>query len=250
MPGPALPGGPLQGTSLQGELDVAGLSYETGAVTEYFTDGTSRQTSGEGLTNGASPGRVGGRVGVTDWFDASVDYSFADWGFELRGGQPEWTRLPYAVSFSQRYGISGGGLSGHDDHFERRVRGEIYPSLWRKQTSRAHLITSLGVSVGDRIQTIDDDPAEFWMLRNETRLDGAFGLETRTRAAVFAVVALPYVVLDHGPTYDLEGAGQLDLERTFGMAVFFKFGMSFTFHRFTGGSVPEREDSERQGLGE
>ena len=245
---PALPGGPLQGTSVQGEVD-AGLSYASGVVTDQFADGTSKETRGPQRSGGPSPGRLGGRAGVTDWLDGSVDYSWADWGFEVRAGQPEWTRLPFAVSFAQRYGLEGFG-AGHDDHFERRVRGEIYPRLWTTDTKRTHLIASLGVSVGDRAQTVEATPDDFWMIREETRLDAALGLEMRNRKVMIAIVALPYLVLDHGPTYDLDGLSALELDRVFGVAVFAKFGLSFTLHRFTGGILPEREASERQGLGE
>jgi hypothetical protein len=72
----------------------------------------------------------------------------------------------------------------------------------------------------------------------------------RNRGIVLAVVALPYFVLDHGPTYDLDGLSALDLDREFGVAGFVKFGLSFTLHRFTGGTLPERRGSERRGLGE
>jgi hypothetical protein len=88
------------------------------------------------------------------------------------------------------------------------------------------------------------------MIREEKRLEGALGLELRNKKAVLAVVALPYLVLDHGPTYDLEGRSDLNLERVFGVAVFFKFGLSFTMHRLTGGAHPERARSEKKGLGE
>ncbi|HEU5077249.1 MAG TPA: hypothetical protein VFU02_23820, partial [Polyangiaceae bacterium] len=104
--------------------------------------------------------------------------------------------------------------------------------------------------VGDRAQTLTDLDDDFWMIREETRLDGAIGVELRNRLAVVAVAALPYFVLDHGPTYDLDGISELELERVFGVAVFFKFGLSFTLHRFTGGLMPERRGSESKGLGE
>jgi len=244
----ATPGGPLQGTSLQGEL-LGAISYAPGTVTEQFTNGTTRKTQGAGIAGGPSIGRFGGRVGVTDWFEMAGDYSWADSGLELRGGAPEWTPLPYAVSFSYRTG-KGGTLGGHDDHREFLVRGEVYPRLWLSNKSRTHLIASLGASTGDRVQTLYDDPAEFWMMREETRLDGALGVEVRNKVSVLAVVALPYLVLDHGPTYDLDGVSELDLDRVFGFAVFFKFGLSFTLQRFTGGPRPERKGSERKGLGE
>jgi hypothetical protein len=245
---PALPGGPLQGTSLQGELAGA-VSYAPGTVTDHFVDGSRRRTRGAGLAGGPMIGRFGGRVGVTDWFEMAGDYSWADSGFELRAGEPEWAPLPYAVSFSHRNG-KGSVLGGHEDHREWRVRAELYPRLRTRGTSRTHLITALGASVGDRVQTLGEDPAEFWMIREETRLEGALGLELRNQKGVLAVVTLPYFVLDHGPTYDLEGTSELDLQRVFGVALFLKFGLSFTIHRFTGGHVPEREGSETRGLGE
>jgi hypothetical protein len=186
---PALPGGPMQGTSLQAEA-AAAFSYAPGTVTANASDGTSEQTQGSGPT----------------------------------------------------------GLSIY--------RGELYPRLWTKTSSRGHLITSLGVSVGDRIQSLEKDTgggevdSEFLMIRDETRLEGALGLEIRNGLGLLSVVTLPYAVLDHGPTYNLEGESMLDLERTFGVAVFFKVGLSFTLHRFNGGVLPERRGSELGGLGE
>ena len=237
----------MQGTSLQAEFSGA-VSYAPGTVTDHFTDGTSLQTKGEGVAGGPSIGRFGGRVGATDWFEVAGDYSWADAGFEVRAGQPEWTALPYAVSFSHRAGTGAAG--GHEEHREWRLRGELYPRLWLTNSSRTHLIASLGASIGDRVQALENDPAEFWMIREETRLDGALGLEIRNKVSALALVALPYLVLDHGPTYDLEGTSELDLERLFGVAVFFRFGLSFTLHRSTGGVRPERKGSERKGLGE
>ncbi len=244
---PALPGGPMQGTSLQGELSGA-VSFAPGTVTDTFVDGTSRRTRGAGYAGGPMVGRFGGRIGVTDWFEMAGDYSWADSGFEVRAGEPEWASLPFAVSFSHRNG-KGSIMGGHDDHREWRVRGELYPLLSLENTKRIHLITALGASVGDRVQTLDEDPPDFWMIREEKRLEGALGLELRNKKAALALVALPYWVLDHGPTYDLEGESDLNLERVFGIAVFFKFGLSFTMHRLTGGERPERVGSEKKGLG-
>jgi hypothetical protein len=223
-----MPGGPLQGLSLQGELGYA-LTNAPGEVIDTALDGSKTRYEASEVAFSPFPTRIGARLGVIDWVDVAVDYSWLDVGAEVRIGVPEWSPpLPMALSLSHRttdFGVIVGDL----DHREWRLRAEAYPPLVIGNTERSFWVTALGMSTGQSAHSYFAEH-EFGLLRDETRLEAALGAELRNHRAVVALIAVPHVVVDSDRTYDLAGERALELRQSFGLTVFLKLGVAFTFH--------------------
>jgi len=215
---PGIPGGPLQGTGVSFSGSY-GYALSPARVTMQSTEdgrrSSFRDAAGDAMNIPFLPSRLGGRVGLTDWFDAAADLSMLDSGLELRAGLPEGTRpFPLALAFGLRRG--SWGVLQRENRFstEQRLRLEAYPRLAQLRYVRLNLITSVGFSTGRRYHPFylparfepPDDSSEGYpelsidpqILREETRLEASAGLELRQRSFFASVVLMPYVVTGAG----------------------------------------------------
>jgi hypothetical protein len=149
----------------------------------------------------ALPVRLGGRLAVTDWLDASADWSFSTAGLELRAGRGEGPgRLPFALALAARTDKLANLPVGEEigNQHDLRVRCEAYPRLWSSPVNpaiRAHGIVALGVSTGRRFHAYHAFAYESPLVRDEDRLEGAVGVEYRRRHFVGSLSVMPYYVL-------------------------------------------------------
>lgn len=260
---PGIPGGPLQGTGVQGTVS-AGFGIAPGKVTQTAADG-SEDTGSDPATNavnGPLVSRVGGRVGLIDWVDVGGDVGWTDGGYELRAGVPEWTWVvPFALSFAQRSGQAGLANDYHRLH-DTRWRLELYPRVYVQGTLRVHLVAALGTSAGLRYHglpysydfpmediTPNEGPAVNTgnpVFRKERRFEAALGAELRRRRLIASLVILPYWVQSSGEAeYEAcLGCTSFTLEQNSGVAVFLSAGVSYTLFRATGGERKERAGAE------
>jgi len=195
------------------------------------------------------PTRIGGRVGISKWFDAAGDLSFLDAGMEFRVGLPEGTRpFPIALSLGLRSGDWGLLQMQNRTSTERRLRLEAYPRLGRLSDLRFNLISTFGASIGrrfhpsllpNRFRDFENESIgpQFYpaTLRDETRLEGSAGFELRHRGFFGSLVLMPYAVVASGhPASICEDCNQWQVARfhsNFGAALFVSFGMSFTSNK-------------------
>lgn len=256
---PGIPAGPLQGTgvTLSGSYGYA-LAPARIAM-QSTVDGRSDHYgdhAADAVNVPFFPSRLGGRVGLTKWFDAAGDISWLDSGLELRAGLPEGSEpFPMALSLSARSGAWGLLSLANRDSTEQRVRFEAYPRLvtW-SEGARLNLISTLGVSTGrrfhplalpDRFAPKDNDdsndegpmipvpefPNYAYVYRNETRLEGSVGCEVRKQNVFGSLVLMPYAVTGSshllGVCKDCENWQIQRFRSNFGAALFFTVGVSF-----------------------
>lgn len=244
---PSIPGGPLQGTGISGNV-ATGYEVARGTATLAASRGrTARITDGEadGFNGLLVPTRLGGRVGIVDWVDVAGDAGWGDGGVEARVGLPEGSR-PLPVALAMGYRSGAWGLAHGTNQFlrETRARIEAYPRLLLKGSVRLHLVTALGVSVGNRYHVVtlpepyanrpgvDSGPSLIEFTRDETRVEAAIGIELRRRALVASFVALPYAtVAGASIAHDACGCWPWHLaayEQGVGAAFFATIGFSLT----------------------
>jgi len=248
---PGIPGGPLQGTGVTFS-GAYGYALAPARVTLQST-ATGRRSSfrdaaGDAMNIPFLPSRLGGRVGITDWFDAAADLSMLDSGLELRAGLPEGTEpFPVALALGVRRG--SWGVLERENRFstEQRLRLEAYPRLAELRYIRLNLISSLGVSTGrryhpfylpNRFQPYDDSSEGFpgptldpQLLREETRLELSAGLELRQRRFFASIVLMPYLVTGaHQLTGSCGQCGEWQVqsyESRVGASLFISAGVTF-----------------------
>jgi len=248
---PGIPGGPLQGTGVSFSGSY-GYALSPARVTMQSTeDGRRsrfRDAAGDAMNIPLLPSRLGGRVGLTDWFDAAADLSMLDSGVELRAGLPEGTQpFPLALAFGMRRGSWGALERENRFSTEQRLRLEAYPRLAQLAYVRLNLISSLGVSTGRRYHPlylpgrfrVPDDSSEGYpelplgpeILREETRLEASAGFELRQRHFFASVVLMPYVVTHAGQATGacgLCGNWKFDsYDASVGASLFISVGVSF-----------------------
>jgi hypothetical protein len=256
---PGIPGGPLQGTG----VTLSG-SYGYAAAPARITMRSTNDGHSDSYSDPAAdavnfpllPSRLGGRVGITKWFDAAGDLALIDSGFEFRAGLPEGAQpLPMALSLGVRRGTWGLETFANHRSSEQRLRFEAYPRIaqWSGR-ARLNLISTLGVSTGHRFHPLRDS-ARFgrsnpnggadegpmiptpdfafhtYVYRDETRVDGSLGIELRQWRFYSSLVLMPYVVTSSGrPLGVCEGCGDWELQSfrsNFGATLFLTLGVSF-----------------------
>ena len=206
---PTVPGGPLQraGTTQLAltpivDMSIVTTTVMTGDPPATPSAGTSRATKG-GMDAGtvSIPPRAGGRVALADWADLALDWDLSGVGGEIRAGTPEGTRWPFAVSIGARSGALFSIAIGSRirDQYDMRARVEVYPRLsppTGQVARRQHAIVALGISQGLHYHrlTLQDGLDQWEFMREETRVEGALGIESRTNRSAISLVALPYVV--------------------------------------------------------
>lgn len=202
---PNAPGGPLQpaGTVQFAETQVYDFSH---AQVQAEGDRSADEWLGDAggaLLGGwvALPVRLGGRVAVADWLDASADWSFSTAGLEVRAGRGEGAgRVPFAVAVAGRTDKLANLPVGEriGNQHDLRLRFEAYPRLWLSPVNpsiRAHGVLALGVSTGRRFHAYHVFAYESPLVRDEDRLEGAVGVEYRRRHFVGNLTVMPYYVL-------------------------------------------------------
>jgi len=248
---PGIPGGPLQGTgvSFSGSYGYA-LSPARVTLRSTATGQSSsfHDSAGDALNFPLLPSRLGGRVGITDWFDAAADLSWLDSGVELRAGLPESSKpFPFALAFGFRRGKWGALQRENQGSTEQRLRLEVYPRLAELPYVRVNLISSVGVSTGrryhpfylpDRFQGRDAASEAYpvpafdpQVLRDETRFEATAGVELRQRNFFASFVLMPYVVTGTGqPTGTCAECDHWALQSyqsNIGASLFVSFGVAF-----------------------
>jgi hypothetical protein len=184
------PGGPLQRAGTVQALAAQSVDVAVGSLTS--TD--AGRESGAYMHLLMPPGKIGGRLALADWLEAEGDWGWSGIGGELRAGLPEGGRMPFALSLGARSGALM-PLPLEDSirgQHQLRARLELYPRLATTagpSPRRVHGILSAGVSRG-----VFDELLSYEILRDETRIEGAAGVEFRARDGFASVVVMPYVV--------------------------------------------------------
>ncbi|MET0409790.1 MAG: hypothetical protein ABW217_00775 [Polyangiaceae bacterium] len=266
---PAVPAGPLQGTSL-GISGAYGYALAPAEVTAQGSGGRARfsDAAGDAVNFPLVPARIGARIGIIDFIDLGGDRGWYEGGFDVRAGLPEnMGPLPFALGFGMRRGSWGwlngeGGAVTRDAraHAEQRLRLEIYPRLAAISVGFLNGIAALGVSWGPRyhelfgpyaLATPPESPnggsrpdrswgtPRFHVLREETRLELALGAEARTeRGGALSVVLMPYWVTDGRTVSHAECTNCADwqvvaYDSNFGISLFVTASFTKVFHRIS-----------------
>ncbi len=249
---PGIPGGPLQGT---GVSMSANYGYALGPAHVSMRSpsdgrrGGFTDSAGDAVNLPIVPSRLGGRLGITKWFDVAGDSSLLDGGLEARVGLPEGAEpFPMALSLGLRSGNWGVLSTTNRQSSEQRVRLEAYPQLAKLHYLRVNLISTVGMSTGRRYHPLDL-PAEFQrrddfdevpgpsfdpqILRDETRLEASGGIELRQKYFFASFVLMPYVVTGaKRATVDCRQCDtwQVDgFRQDFGAALFVSLGTTILF---------------------
>lgn len=267
---PAVPAGPLQGTSL-GFSGTYGYALAPAEATVEGSGGRSRfsDTAGDAVNLPLVPARIGARIGISDFVDVGGDRGWYEGGFDVRMGLPEnLGPLPFALGFGVRRGNWGwlngdGGAVTRDAraHAEQRLRLEIYPRLATISVGSLNGIAALGVSWGPRYHELfgpyalatpprsasggSSSPDRSWgtprfhVLREETRLELALGAEARTeRGGAMSVVLMPYWVtagrtVSHAECTNCADWQVVAYDSNFGIGLFVTASFTKVFHRIS-----------------
>ncbi|HEX7506325.1 MAG TPA: hypothetical protein VF550_06100 [Polyangia bacterium] len=185
------------------------------------------------------PVRLGGRVAITDWFDAAGDWGSADCGAEIRAGQPESAHpLPFAFLVGARtdaLALSLGRHTSTGQQHEIRARLEAYPALLSPSAAsptRIHGVLALGASHGRHYHSFAVS-YQASLVRDEDRMEGVLGVELRRRLFVGSLMVMPYYVVHSSAPTALEcdfgdciTAHVLSFQQSFGMAIVLSLGLA------------------------
>jgi hypothetical protein len=185
------------------DVSVVTTTVTTGDPATTTPVGTSRATKAsiDAGTMLPVPARAGARVAIADWADVELDWGWSGVGGEIRAGAPEGTGLPFAVSLGAHIGAFMLALDDRiTDQYDVRARVEVYPRLsppTGQVGRRHHAILALGISEGLHYHelTLQDGEDHWEFMRQETRVEGALGFESRTTRSAISLAALPYVVV-------------------------------------------------------
>lgn len=235
---PSTPGGPLQpaGVVQVSETQIYDVSRIHITTDQGAKQGFVKDDGGFAML----PARLGGRVAITDWFDAAGDWGSADSGAEIRAGLPEGAHpLPFAFLVGARTDAFALNLGRHIStglQHEIRVRLEAYPALLSPSAAsptRIHGVLALGASHGRHYHSFDVS-YQASLVREEDRMEGALGVEMRRRLFVGSLLVMPYYVVRSSAPTSLEcdfgdciTAHVLGYEQSFGMAIVLSLGLAF-----------------------
>jgi len=210
---PGLPGGPLQRPALQGGVAFGHVVTPVRFVRRYPSGGEYGGTDTGYPLAALLPQQFTGRLGLVDFSDVAGNVGLLTGGFELRVGAPEgWKPVPFALTYGYQTGQLGLLDRGNRPEREQRFRLEVYPRISTRARDRYNLVSSLGLSFGTRFQTfvsdaphpaVTDHGSDTSILRNETRLDGALGVEARGEKFSMSVIGTPYWVLAAGKASEI-----------------------------------------------
>lgn len=190
------------------ELAVDGMAGY-GPGTAMLSDGTHASENADYYWSPYTliPQHLGTVIAPVDWFDFGANLGWLGGSVDARLGWPATRDRRIALNLAA--GMESGAFGPFQETKPRRarwVRLEAYPLLRQTPSSQVRLMVALGLNTGRFFHSLTDPRPSSWedglapdniqLLRDETRIETAFGVHLMVEPAAALLLGIePYVVV-------------------------------------------------------